>query len=105
MSYRWVVRDEQIGDRQYTLECIEDFEAEVAAFCDRMQAEGRSYGEFEDLCPMFGAMWPAARAPLAGTLLGLARGTQHVDFRIAVGLASIILGIVLLQTATRAPSR
>lgn len=46
-----------------------------------------------------------ALAPLAGTLLGLARGTQHVDFRIAVGLASIILGIVLLQTATRAPSQ
>ena len=46
-----------------------------------------------------------ALAPLAGTLLGLARGTQHVDLRIAIGLASIILGIVLLQTATRAPSR
>ena len=46
-----------------------------------------------------------ALAPLAGTLLGLARGTQHIDLRIAVGLASIIVGIVLLQTATRTLSR
>ena len=46
-----------------------------------------------------------ALAPLAGTLVGLARGTQHVDLRIGVGLAAIILGIVLLQTATRAPTR
>jgi transporter family protein len=46
-----------------------------------------------------------ALAPLAGTLLGLARGTQHVDLRIAVGLASIILGIALLQTATKVPAR
>ncbi len=43
-----------------------------------------------------------ALAPLAGTLLGLVRGTQHMDFRIGVGLGAIILGIVLLQTATRA---
>ena len=41
-----------------------------------------------------------ALAPLAGTLLGLARRTQHMDLRIGVGLAAIILGIVLLQTGT-----
>ena len=46
-----------------------------------------------------------ALAPLAGTLLGLARGTQHIDLRIGVGLAAIILGIVLLETATRPPVR
>jgi predicted nicotinamide N-methyase len=62
VSYSWVVREERIGDRRWLVECIDDFEAEVATFCDRMLAEGRSYREFEDLCPMFGAVWPAARA-------------------------------------------
>jgi uncharacterized membrane protein len=46
-----------------------------------------------------------ALAPLAGTLLGLARGTQHMDLRIGIGLTAIILGIVLLQTATRVKAR
>ena len=38
-----------------------------------------------------------ALAPLAGTVVGLVRGTQHVDIKIALGMAAILTGIVLLQ--------
>jgi hypothetical protein len=38
-----------------------------------------------------------ACSPLAGTLLGLVRGDQHIDLRTGLGLAALIVGIVLLQ--------
>lgn len=38
-----------------------------------------------------------ACSPLAGTVLGLVRGDQHIDVRIGLGLAAMIIGIVLLQ--------
>ena len=38
-----------------------------------------------------------ACSPLAGTVFGLIRGDQHIDARIGLGLAAIIIGIVLLQ--------
>ncbi len=40
-----------------------------------------------------------ALSPLAGTVIGLFRGTQKMDPRIAVGMGAIILGIVLIQLA------
>jgi len=40
-----------------------------------------------------------AFSPIAGTLMGLFRGTQKMDPKIGLGLAAIILGIVLIQLA------
>ena len=44
-----------------------------------------------------------AFSPLSGTVLGLLRGDQHIDVRIGLGLAAIVLGIVLLQLGHQAP--
>jgi len=40
-----------------------------------------------------------ALSPLAGTLMGLLRGTQKMDPKIVVGMGAIIVGIVLIQLA------
>ena len=44
-----------------------------------------------------------AFSPLAGTLLGLFRGDQHLDARIGLGLVAIVIGIVLLQLGHETP--
>jgi len=44
-----------------------------------------------------------AFSPLAGTVLGLVRGDQHLDVRIGLGLAAMIVGIVLLQLGHQPP--
>lgn len=38
-----------------------------------------------------------AFSPIAGTVVGLIQGSQKMDIKIALGLAAIILGIVLIQ--------
>ena len=40
-----------------------------------------------------------AFAPISGTVLGLIRGNQKMDFKIAVGLSAIIIGIIFIQSA------
>jgi transporter family protein len=38
-----------------------------------------------------------AMSPIAGTLLGLLRGTQQLNWKIAIGILLIVVGIVLVQ--------
>lgn len=40
-----------------------------------------------------------ALSPVAGTAIGLVRGDQPMDIRLALGMCAIVLGIVLVQTA------
>lgn len=42
-----------------------------------------------------------ALSPVAGTLVGLVRRDQEMDLRIAVGMAAVIIGLVILQTAQK----
>jgi multidrug transporter EmrE-like cation transporter len=42
-----------------------------------------------------------AFSPIAGTVTGLIKGDQHMDLKTALGLFSIIIGIVLLQLSRR----
>lgn len=42
-----------------------------------------------------------AMSPIAGTLMGLFRGTQPMDWKTALGMTSIVFGIVILQLAHR----
>jgi transporter family protein len=44
-----------------------------------------------------------AVSPLAGTAFGLLRGDQPMDARTAVGLLTIVIGIVVLQSAHHGP--
>jgi len=56
---RW---QETVLDLHFELEGLEDFEAAVTEHCDRMIGERATDRIFEDLCPMFGVIWPCARA-------------------------------------------
>ncbi len=38
-----------------------------------------------------------AMSPIAGTSLGLFKGTQEINFKIALGILFIVIGIVLIQ--------
>ena len=42
-----------------------------------------------------------AFSPIAGTLTGLLKGNQQMDLKTGLGLASIIIGIVLIQLARK----
>jgi len=42
-----------------------------------------------------------AMSPIAGTVLGLFRGTQSMDWKTAMGMTAIVFGIVVLQLAHR----
>lgn len=85
-----VLREERAGRCALTLECIEDFEAAVTVFTDRVLAEGLPESVFEDLCPMFGAMWPAARA-LAEKVSGAElRGASTLELGCGLALPSLV---------------
>lgn len=38
-----------------------------------------------------------AMSPIAGTILGLLKGTQELNLKIAIGILLIVIGIVLIQ--------
>ena len=42
-----------------------------------------------------------AFSPIAGTVLGLIRGTQAVNLKLGMGIIAIIIGIILIQLAHR----
>ncbi len=45
-----------------------------------------------------------AMSPIAGTVLGLIKGTQEINWRIAIGILLIVIGIVLIQLSHRVRS-
>ena len=40
-----------------------------------------------------------AMSPIAGTFVGLVKGTQEIDLKTGLGLVAIVVGIVLIQLA------
>ncbi|MDP2676527.1 MAG: EamA family transporter [bacterium] len=38
-----------------------------------------------------------ACSPVAGTIIGLLKGNQYIDFKIGLGILAIIIGIILIQ--------
>ncbi len=40
-----------------------------------------------------------AMSPIAGTLVGLVKGTQEIDVKTGLGLVAIVIGIILIQLA------
>jgi predicted nicotinamide N-methyase len=77
-------REEIVAGRRYALRAMVDFEAAV----DRIAAAVRGPEDaawFEELCPMFGVIWPAARA-LAGLVAERVRPGESV-IELGCGLA------------------
>jgi predicted nicotinamide N-methyase len=69
-AYDLCVRTERVGGREYELLTLRDFESAVTVLCDVVLG-GADQRWFEDLCPMFGVIWPAAR--------GLADAVAELD--------------------------
>ncbi|MDL1894393.1 hypothetical protein FBQ87_16125 [Sphingobacteriales bacterium CHB3] len=46
-----------------------------------------------------------ALSPIAGTVMGLVKGTQEIDLKTGLGLIAIVAGIVLIQLAHRNPTK
>lgn len=90
--YRLAERSETVGGRVYRLVGLADFEQTVTELCDHVLRDGGSARWFEDLCPMFGALWPSARA-LARVVAeegpGLA-GLRVLEFGCGLGLPSLV---------------
>jgi len=45
-----------------------------------------------------------AMSPVAGTLLGLIKGTQELNWKISIGILFIVIGIVLVQLSHKTQS-
>lgn len=90
--YRLSERAEGVGGRVFRLVGLEDFEQTVTELCDHVLRDGGSARWFEDLCPMFGALWPSARA-LARQVAeeGAAlRGTSVLELGCGLALPSLV---------------
>ncbi|MBX2990969.1 MAG: EamA family transporter [Bacteroidetes bacterium] len=46
-----------------------------------------------------------ALSPIAGTVIGLVKGTQEIDIKTGLGLLAIVGGIILIQLAHRSPEK
>jgi predicted nicotinamide N-methyase len=91
IEWDWTVVQERVGERVVDLECLPDFEDAVARLCERIQ-DGGDPQWFEDRCPMFGVIWPAARA-LAGRLAradGPERGQRMIELGCGLALPSLV---------------
>lgn len=87
--YDRVVRVEVVRGRAYELAMLRDFEAAVTVLCDAVLA-GADRAWFEDLCPMFGVIWPAARA-LADRVAGEdLRGRSVLELGCGLALPSLV---------------
>lgn len=98
--YDLVVRTEHIGGRAYELVLLRDFEAAVTELCDRVLA-GADRRWFEDLCPMFGVVWPSARALAAIVARDEVAGLRVVELGCGLGLPSLVAasrGAIALAT-------
>lgn len=64
VPYTLTVRPERIGAHDFALTGLVDFEATVDVIC-KLQDGPEARRWLEDWCPMFGVIWPAARAVAA----------------------------------------
>lgn len=64
VPYALTVRPERVGDHTFSLTGLVDFEATVDVIC-KLQDGPDARRWLEDWCPMFGVIWPTARAVAA----------------------------------------
>jgi predicted nicotinamide N-methyase len=91
IAWDWTIREERVGGTVVELECLPDFEDAVTRLCDRIR-DGGDPRWFEDRCPMFGVIWPAARA-LAARLAradGPGPGQRLIELGCGLALPSLV---------------
>ncbi|MEQ1506189.1 MAG: methyltransferase domain-containing protein [Myxococcota bacterium] len=87
--YDWIARPEQVGDQTFDLVALRDFEAAVTELLDHVLAGGdRAW--FEDRCPMFGVVWPSARALAARLAAEELAGLRLLELGCGLGLPSLV---------------
>lgn len=62
--YQKKIAVEKIGDLEFTIECLRDLNETIDGLFEYLKAsvsESEQERIFEDLCPYFGVVWPAAR--------------------------------------------
>lgn len=91
LAGRFAVREERIGALTFELTLLADFEAEVDAVWADVEARGGDYAELEAATPMFGALWPPARA-LAERVEGLGDlgGARILELGCGLALPSLV---------------
>ncbi len=84
-------REERIGSLAFQLTLLADFEAEVDAVWADVEREGGDYAALEARTPMFGALWPPARA-LAERVEGLGDldGARVLELGCGLALPSLV---------------
>lgn len=89
IRYRLALRTEVVGGWRFDLTAIEDFEAAVTELAEAI-GRGADARWFEELCPMFGVIWPSARA-LADRVTTLPlRGRRVLELGCGLALPSLV---------------
>ncbi len=89
VRYRLALRAEEVGGWRFDLVGIEDFEAAVSDLAERV---GRDLDPrwFEELCPMFGVVWPSARALARRALTTGLRDRRVLELGCGLALPSLV---------------
>jgi predicted nicotinamide N-methyase len=91
LDYQLTTRPETVGDLHLWLTGLVDFEATVDDIC-RRQDSAAARRWLDDLCPMFGVIWPVARA-LAAELAAegrALRGLRTLELGCGLAMPSMI---------------
>ncbi|MEQ1571082.1 MAG: methyltransferase domain-containing protein [Myxococcota bacterium] len=88
-GYDRCLRVETVAGVAYELVMLRDFEATVTELCDRVIA-GADRRWFEELCPMFGVIWPAARALADTVARDRPAGLKVLELGCGLGLPSLV---------------
>lgn len=88
VRYRLALRTEEVGGWRFDLVAIEDFEAAVGDLAERV-GKGLDPRWFEELCPMFGVIWPSARALARRAVTADLRGRRVLELGCGLALPSL----------------
>jgi predicted nicotinamide N-methyase len=82
-----------IGPHHLALVGLADFERTVTELADKVIAEPAWRPWFEDLCPMFGTVWPSARALAEVVARQDVKGRQVLELGCGLALPSLVAAL------------
>lgn len=89
VRHRLALRTEMVAGWRFDLVAIEDFEAAVTELAEAV-VRGGDPRWFEDLCPMFGVVWPSARALAERAATMPLRGRRVLELGCGLALPSLV---------------
>lgn len=91
IPYERVVLTERIGGVSLEIEALDDFERAVAALYGHLRGRGTAR-ELADLSPMFGVIWPTARALASILAAEPLSGLTVLELGCGLGIPSLVAG-------------